>query len=274
MTTPDLSPAPGPASPNLRGESPVPHTRWLLLILGGVSALISICSALLYAVVAGMEVRSWTWNWLWGQMFVGEEANIATWWAASLWLMLALAAVAVGLAAPRLRLLWFFVALVAVYASVDEATMVHEELYRVGDLLVPLLPFDPFSYRWVAGGIIAIIIVATVLIPLAIRLPRTVLAGLVAAGAMFVLGAVVVETVGGHVQDRVGPETWPVLALIHVEEALEYFGVVLAIVAVASMLVPARTGDGVTVRFRGYRGQAGPTRERVSRDSDGAPATR
>ncbi|MDO5645743.1 MAG: hypothetical protein Q4G21_08685 [Dermabacter sp.] len=272
MTPPDLSPA--PASSSMGGESPLPHTRWLLLILGGVSALISICSALLYVVVARMEERTWRWDWLWGQMFVGEEANVATWWAASLWLMLALVAVAVALVAPRLRLLWFFVALVAVYASVDEATMVHEELYRVGDLLVPLLPFDPFSYTWVVGGIIAIVIVATVLIPLAIRLPRTVLVGLVVAGAMFVLGAVVVETVGGHVQDRVGPETWPVLALIHVEEALEYFGVVLAIAAVASMLVPVRTGDGVAVRFRGYRGQEGPTRERVSRDSDAASVTR
>lgn len=241
------SSAPAPRLPSRAG-------RLLLWWLVGISTAVVVVSGLLYVAVVLTGFESSPWHELWVLFDIAAEHNAATWLASALWAFLALVAIAVGAHAPRLRASWFFLAVVAVYASIDEFAMLHERFYRIGDRLTPYLPFDPFSYRWVVAAVLFAVVVAVLLAPLALQLPRPIMIGLLAAGFVFLLGAVGVETWGGFVErDFGGQVTWHLKLLMHLEEWLEKVGVALAIWSVAEMLVVRRTEEGVATRFRGYR---------------------
>ncbi|MEE6295159.1 hypothetical protein [Georgenia wangjunii] len=231
--------------------------RRVLWTLVGIATGIAVISGLLYVAVVLTGFESSPWHGLHVLVDVAGEHNAATWYASVLWALLALTAVAVGAHAPRLRLSWFFLAAVAVYASIDEYAMLHEKLWVLGDLLTEYLPFDPFSYRWVVAGVVLAVVVAALLAPLALRLPLPVMVGLVAAGFVFLLGAVGVETWGGFVERSYEQLTWHLKLLMHLEEWLEMVGVALAIWSVSEMIVWRRTEDGVATAFRGYRGAPG-----------------
>lgn len=236
------------------GTLPSRLGRLLLLWLAGVAtALVSISGLLLVVVVlTGSEDSPWFG--LWKLFDVSVEHNVTTWYASALWALLALVAAVVGAHAPHHRISWWILAGVAAYASIDEYAELHEQFYLIGMQLTPLLPFDPFSYRWVVAGTLVVIVVAAALAPLALRLPRPVMFGLLAAGFTFLLGAVGLETWGGFVEQRFGGQvTWHLLLLMHVEEWLEKCGVALAIGSVTEMFVWQRREHGFATSFRGYR---------------------
>ncbi|WP_158025195.1 hypothetical protein [Bowdeniella nasicola] len=52
--------------------------------------------------------------------------------------------------------------------------------------------------------------------------------------------------------------TWHLMALIQVEELLEYLGVIIATWAVAEMVLVQRDGQKVQLAFRGYREPSAP----------------
>lgn len=227
--------------------------RRVFLWLAATSTVLVVISGALYVLVVLTGEGDSAWSWLWGLFDVGRELNVPTWFGSMLWFLLALAAAAVGMHAPRLRASWFTLAGIATLASVDEYATLHEQLYRVGSILTPFLPFDPFSYRWVVAGVAVALIAAILLVPLALRLPLPILLGLVAAGVIFLSGAVVIETVGGFVEQRFeGQMTWHLKLLMHVEEWFEMIGVSLAIWSVLEMIRWTPTEAGVSTEFRGY----------------------
>lgn len=238
-----------PARPRRLGS-----TR-LAAVLAVISALVVTASGLLYVRMVQTQWADTVWLWLFQRFDVAGEANVAAWWAASLWMLFAVTAVVVGLAADRRSFLWYILAAIALYASADEASMLHEELYRVGGKLKLHMPEGLLSYSWVAAGIIVVLFVALVMLPLLWRLPRSVVVGLVLSGAVFLLGAVVIETVGGHIEQHFGQVTWHLMLAIQIEEMLEYLGVVGAIYSITRMVRVRRGENGLRVDFLGYRGE-------------------
>lgn len=184
---------------------------------------------------------------------VATENNIPTWYNASLWLLLAITAVLVAAHAPRYRASWILLAGVASYASIDEFTMLHERMSHIGSRIGDALPVDIFSYRWVLAGLVIVLLVALLLSPLMMLVPRQILVGYLIAGALFLLGAVVVETIGGFTERHFGKVTWHLMLLIQIEEWLEMVGVALAVAVTAAMIRWERTEHGVSTGFTGYR---------------------
>lgn len=225
----------------------------MFCVITALAAILVITSGLLYLQVVKTDFEQTRWFTLWEFFNVDREFNIPTWLASSMWLVLGIVAAVAGVVALRLKWLWFIFAAVGIYASADEAAMLHEQLYRLGSILTPYLPFDPFYYRWVIGGIVVAIGVIAVLLPLVWRLPLPIMLMLVAAGTIFLSGAVVMETLGGRMIEFHGKTTWHTMLLIHIEESLEFLGVALAIWAVFEMLIVRRTDEGLSIGFRGYR---------------------
>ncbi|WP_371173956.1 hypothetical protein [Buchananella felis] len=240
---------------------------WLIWLMLLISTATVGTSGVLWLTVGrrGDASSPWweTWNWF----NVGGEYNLSSWWAASQWIILAVAAVFVAFLSRRFWFMWLLIAAVALYGSADEATEIHEEFWSYGDAITPYLAYDFFSYRWAVFGSVVVIAVPVLLAPLLYRLPLDVLKRLVIAGLVFVGGAVGVETLSGHLDPILGPMTSKMLAIIHIEEYLELLGVIAAVWAVLSMCEWKRTETGLQVRCREYRGEAetGPGCRTVTR---------
>lgn len=228
--------------------------RKTFALLAGIVTAVTVVSGLLYIVwvLTGFEESPITEAY---HIFdVAGEFNGGAWLNAGLWLVLAVAVAVVGAHTQKWRLSWVFFATVAAYASLDEFAMLHERLFRLGWRLGQYLPFDPFSYRWVIAGLALALIVVLLLAPLMWALPRRILLGYIVAGAVFLLGAVVLETIGGYVERHFGGiGTWHLKLLMHFEEWCEMIGVSLAIANTTAMLRWTRTADGVATAFAGYR---------------------
>ncbi|MDO4791067.1 MAG: hypothetical protein Q3999_01120 [Buchananella hordeovulneris] len=230
---------------------------WLVWGMFVVSTALVGTSGVLWLTVGRRGDSSSPWWDAWNTFNVGSEYNVSSWWAASQWVILAMSAAFVAFVSSRFRGMWLLIAVVALYGSADEATEIHEEFWSYGDAITPYLAYDFFSYRWAVFGTVLVILVPLLLAPLLFRLPRDVLWRLVAAGAIFVGGAVGVETLSGHLDPILGPMTSKMLAIIHVEEYLELLGVIAAVWAVLSMCEGKRAEAGLEVRCREYRGEAG-----------------
>lgn len=229
---------------------------WSLL---PVAVLVPMLSALLWRIVGwtGSDTPDRLWYQLWTAFDIGAEGNVAVWYASTLWFLLGLCAVLAALLAPRHRPSWWLFAAVSVVAAADEAAALHERMIFLGDRLRVHLPFDVF-YSWVIPGTIIAVVVAALLARLVLALRRRVTWTLVLAGAVFLLGALVIETVTGFVELDAGAFTPLYTALTYLEEALELVGVSLAIVALASMFRIRRATGALTVTFDGYRGPPTP----------------
>ena len=76
-------------------------------------------------------------------------------------------------------------------------------------------------------GIPIVLVVGTGIRPLLLSLPRRIGFLFVAAGTVFVSGAIGMEMVGGAVYDRDGWASPRYQAIIHLEESMEMIGVIL-----------------------------------------------
>ena len=156
------------------------------------------------------------------------EANVPTWFATVLLFGCALAAygiardVAAGGAGRRH---WWAIAGIATYASLDEATELHEHLG--GHLeLGGALYFD-----WVIPA--AAIVVALVLVfwPFVWALPARTRTRLMFAAAIYVVGAVGMDLPLGWWTDHAGPDNLGYALIDWVGETLELVGASLALLA-------------------------------------------
>ncbi|MBC3761638.1 hypothetical protein ACUN7V_08175 [Quadrisphaera oryzae] len=196
-----------------------------------------------------------------------EEGNLPTYFSAAL-----LAATAAGLAVAaalvraRGHRAWPLAlpAGVAALLSVDELASLHEQLA----LLADLLGVDAgLRFSWVVPGLVVVLGVGVVLLRSARALAPRTRWRLVAAGAVYLLGALVVETVTGGMfrpapEGGVEPVQSAAYVLLNaVEEGLEMAGALLALRAVLLVLRGRVTPQGVVVDLDPARpvlaGQAG-----------------
>jgi drug/metabolite transporter (DMT)-like permease len=162
---------------------------------------------------------------------VTAEGNLATWFSSTLLLLAAVLLAVMASTAHRARdpdaRWWWFLAAGFFYLCVDEAASLHEELIRpVGDL-TDASGF--FRYAWIVVAIPIVAVVGIVLVRFLRRLPPATARAFVIAGGVFVLGAVVVEGLGGAALDGGLDFRGAQRILVTLEETLENLGVALFI---------------------------------------------
>lgn len=125
---------------------------------------------------------------------LGEEQNLPSWIATILLMVAAMSAVAAAQRHPTdtiLRRGWYTTAGALAYASLDEATYLHE---RASDPLRNWLGVGGFLYwAWVLPAIVAVAVLARVLWPFLGRLPADARRDLFVAAGLFLSCAVGLE---------------------------------------------------------------------------------
>ncbi|SOC56027.1 hypothetical protein [Ornithinimicrobium cerasi] len=207
-------------------ELPWRRVAWTLAVLSLLLVLLSLA----VPPALGLPYDDYD-HWLRDFLDVGREGNVPTWWSSSLHLLAAGALTVVALvhrqAGRGTGAAWAFFALLHLAFSADEATLIHDRARRLTTLVAPDHPFGD-GYAWLGVGIplgIAVLVAAVLAARGLPALPRRlVLLGL----GVFFLGAVGFEILHAAVAPylEVG-FTW--VAIYHVEELLEMWGVVIVL---------------------------------------------
>lgn len=162
------------------------------------------------------------------KLSLSYEGNLPTWFSSSLLLLCAVTAGSIARSmqiGERWRLHWWMLAIGLGYASLDEAAELHEHLG--GHLeTTGLLHFD-----WVIPAAAILAVLAALYLPFVRALPRATRARLVAAGAIYLGGALLVELPLGWWTERAGPDNLGYAAIDWLEEMLEMIGAALALSA-------------------------------------------
>lgn len=162
---------------------------------------------------------------------VGLEGNIPTFWSSFNMLFacfLCLFCGYFGASNQRISRYWFLLALAMLALSVDEFIEIHERLGMLLSFTAIDIPFLKQNY-WVVPGALIVMLFALYFIPFLSALPTSTRIGVISSGAIFVLGAVGMEGLGGAMltsgefsrQDFI----YDVRRLL--EEGLEMYGIVL-----------------------------------------------
>ena len=180
-------------------------------------------------------------------LYADNEANIWAWYSTALLAMLAAAFAlhayvqrnAGGPVGPYLAL-----AAIAAFMSADEAAILHEKLSN----LVKWFP----TWGWLALGVPIAAAVGFGALWLTRTMERYLRRRLIVAGALFLLGAVVMEGVAGVLVVRAGSydagtQTVPYMVLLAFEEFFELAGVLVALWATLTALDMERLADGLLV---------------------------
>lgn len=212
-------------APTTRSLEPV-SWRPVAVVVVGTSLLLSALSLLLPVVVRHQLTRDE------GpvQVYVSVlyEHNLPTWWSVCLlaWGAVLHATVALLTRArglPGASAWWSTAALLAVL-SLDDLSELHE---RTEPLVRSVVDPGGFPYAWVFVGVPAALLMLTVALVAARRMPPRAARRLVAGLALLFGAAIGIEILGGLVLS--GEGTGPLFAvLVHVEELGENVGAILA----------------------------------------------
>lgn len=166
---------------------------------------------------------------------IGGEANLPTWWNASLlFLVSTLAATAAFMAeGRRIRVSWSVIAAAAALLSLDEAVALHERLARpLADARIWAV-----TYPWLVLGVVVALVGSVVLILAGRSLRPATARRLAIALALYALGALGVEAFTGWIKNH-GPEVLFSAGMI-VEEGLEMLACIIAALAILDDLLDA-----------------------------------
>jgi hypothetical protein len=149
------------------------------------------------------------------------EENVPTWYASALLLSAGLALAAIARGATRQRGRWTFLAAAFFYLSLDEVAQLHEHLnglVRLGGVLY---------FSWIVPAAVVVAILGVVYVPFLRALPPRVRSRFLAAGCLYVGGALVMELPLGWWATRFGEDDLGYAMIDFVEEAMELVGVTL-----------------------------------------------
>ena len=187
--------------------------------------------------------------------YVGNEANLPTWWTVALLVGAAVLHVQAGGLARRSgargAAAWWVLASLLALLALDELTALHERL----DVWGVALTDAGFAFPWlVLGAPVAIAIIAVALVA-GRHLPRrSTLLSLGGIGLLFV-SAVGLEAVGGLLlgdqQGEYQGESLPYTLLMHLEEFGEMAGAALAVCGPLAALRIRRSGGEFALELDG-----------------------
>ncbi|MDQ3052559.1 MAG: hypothetical protein M3R66_01645 [Actinomycetota bacterium] len=234
------------------GAQPLRWRRILVVLLAVSGALVAL--SLFLPVLIDHEVtrdrgdlRLFT--------YVGNEANLPTWWTVTLLVGAAVLHVQAGGLARRSgargAAAWWVLASLLALLALDELTALHERL----DVWGVALTDAGFAFPWlVLGAPVAIAIIAVALVA-GRHLPRrSTLLSLGGIGLLF-LSAVGLEAVGGLLlgdqQGEYQGESLPYTLLMHLEEFGEMAGAALAVCGPLAALRIRRSGGEFALELDG-----------------------
>lgn len=178
---------------------------------------------------------------LWGLvplLNMNAEMSVAAWYSTLLLILsAALFAIAASIArqtgAPFARS-WTGLAVIFIYMSLDEAASIHE--LTIAPLRERFEITEGWLYfPWVVPAAALVAIVALAYVPFLLRLPSNTRTGFIAAGTVFVGGALGVETISGWYGSTRGNDY--IYQLIGaVEEVFEMAGIVVLLMTLISYL--------------------------------------
>lgn len=122
---------------------------------------------------------------------------------------------------------WIGLGLIFAFLAIDEFASIHEQISRKLEIAFGLT--GPFLWTWVIPYSVLVLAVALLFARFLRRLPRATASRFIAAGVVYVTGALVLEMVEGAVWSAEHRDfTIPImLTLVTVEETLEMLGMVL-----------------------------------------------
>lgn len=143
-------------------------------------------------------------------------------------------------------------AVTAAFMSVDEATLFHEKFAIAARLMGLSLPF---TFNWLIFGIPFALAAGVLLLLVARRIDVQLRRRLIMAGAIFLLGAIGFEMLGGIIVSFSDNLTLPGTRLLYqftamIEEGLELTGSLVALWATLVALDIRWTGRGLVARLR------------------------
>lgn len=170
---------------------------------------------------------------------VNAERNIPTAWSVLLLLSAAwlAATCARGTASGRG---WLLVAVTAGWLAADEGLELHERLGPAGRAVAG----NALHFAWVVPATCAAAVVGVILLARLRQQPRLVRRRLIAAGAVFLTGAIALETASGLVLQAYGPREGYIVVTA-AEEWLEMTGACLLLATLVAVRA-ARSGSGRT----------------------------
>ena len=164
---------------------------------------------------------------------VGIEGNIPTLYSAVAILISATLVWLHGLESRRsgdgLQTYWFVLAAVMAFLGVDEATAIHEQLTSIVALFVEREGF--LYFPWVIPYSALAAVFGLLYVRFLLALPRPTSRLFVAAAAVYIGGAVLVEMVSARTGQLQGTSSLPYAVLYSIEEFLEMTGIVIFIYA-------------------------------------------
>jgi len=169
---------------------------------------------------------------------VNHEANIPTWYSSSALLfcslLLARIASAKKIEGAGYVVHWSALSLIFAFLSLDETASIHE----MGTIpLQSMLSANGFFYfAWIIPGAGFVLIVVLAYLRFLAHLPRPTRRLFLAAGALFVGGAIGVEAFGGRHIFLYGGHSMTYAMIVTLEEFLEMLGIVVFIYALTSYM--------------------------------------
>lgn len=215
----------------------VPSTRavaWALAIIGTTLVALGVAASLLDLSDLDISGRE---N-IVTLLSLKSEFNIPT-VVTVLWLALCALLLAVIAAVQRARgapfvARWALLSGIFLYLAIDEGALLHERLNEP----LAALPITTGFLRWgwvLVGGVV-VMALAAAYVRFVVALPSPYRGGVVAAAAMYVSGALLMELVGADVSEDDGLDTPGYLTLTVVEETLELAGIGLFLVLLWALL--------------------------------------
>lgn len=228
--------APGePRARHHRPEVPaaVPHLallrgRTVVTVAAGVTAVLALAhfGAAVYGIgKPGFEIPA--------AIRLGNELNVSTWFSSAVHLVNAgLLALLAANSVRRERWKWVLLSVSCAVVAMDETASNHEQ---VGWIIHTTFGTGGFlTYAWIIPAVVLVTVVALLCAPMVLRRPG---GFVVAAGtAVFLLGSVGLESVGGAVFAQTGDvQAFGYNVLAGIEETLEMTGLVIAMAGLLRM---------------------------------------
>ncbi len=162
-----------------------------------------------------------------GQIALDTENCLGSYYSSVLMIIAALLMTVTGQSCGtrRRQTQWYVLAFVFVLMSVDESASFHEVL------ISPLRPLFSFSsylhYAWIVPGAAFVLLFGLAYIPFVFAMKPQMRNRIIAAGALFVTGALGMEAIGGHFFSAGGAGNPYYIASFLIEETLEIVGLTI-----------------------------------------------
>lgn len=174
-----------------------------------------------------------------GSMFnFGAESNIPTWFSSSLLILcsslLWIIASAMKQSNSHNTLQWRGLSLIFLYLSIDESCTIHE---TIGTVFLKIAGNSPISkFGWTFPAIVVLLILALIYMKFLVTLPATTRKLFIAAGAIYIGSAVILEAIGGLWSTAHSTANIIYTVEVTMEETGEMLGLALFIYALMSYI--------------------------------------